>query len=626
MKERDLSVEPPAAKIHNEELTSRNLDPRKNEKMEWEVPGSTREDETKEKAEQALKHHQSGRLEEAKELYREILEINPRNADAWHLLGVLSLQQGSHDFAIKFIGQAIFLNPSAGIYHNNLGTALKSAGKIDEAIASYNTALSISPDSPSVYHNLGDLFRKQGFGMKAIQFFHKAFLIDKNHAPAQKAMQEIFKELNLRPLDLGHGMRFAYFDSHTRGQILTGVSLDGNFFIKIKIIHHPLKVNTLEKEAEIMQYLNSRGCMSCPRYITGGTIPAESLLPWLDTDQARIVRASNKRFFSYIVDQYVESDGTPTAADMLLSVIEQKNLGVYNGDLKPDNLRFDRNLNICFLIDYDQAEFLDENIKQLDNPDFFEWCDQRAQEKYNFTSFLQYFRNLDYSQHVLPLFRNGAFNLGETALYKSQKTTLAKCGIYHSIKEKSIYADGERDLSDRIRLLEAITFEKDEKVLDIGCNAGLLSRYLHDRGCNVTGIDLDPSIIRAAKIISNILQKDIRFECWDIDIKGIPGTYNTVMLFSVLHHTRNVVKNAGLIANASRRIIIECRLVESGAKPELNRWTRTSEWKFSSVDAMVENLEKMFPGFMLQKNHGGVDRERYILEFSKKGGHQRVHS
>jgi len=33
---------------------------------------------------------------------------------------------------------------------------------------------------------------------------------------------------------------------------------------------------------------------------------------------------------------------------------------------------------------------------------------------------------------------------------------------------------------------------------------------------------------------------------------------------------------------------------------------------------MIENLERMFPGFKLEKNHGKADRERYILEFSKK--------
>ncbi|MCH7988195.1 MAG: tetratricopeptide repeat protein, partial [Planctomycetes bacterium] len=42
----------------------------------------------------ALKHHQAGKIEQAEALYREILRFDSQHADALHLLGVAVYQQG----------------------------------------------------------------------------------------------------------------------------------------------------------------------------------------------------------------------------------------------------------------------------------------------------------------------------------------------------------------------------------------------------------------------------------------------------------------------------------------------------------------------------------------------------
>jgi tetratricopeptide (TPR) repeat protein/SAM-dependent methyltransferase len=564
----------------------------------------------------ALSHHRLGRLSEAKQFYKETLIIDPNHADSLQLLGVVALQMGDPNLAVRLINRAIQINPGSEIYYNNLGVSFKSLDRFEEAIKNYRKAISIMPTYADAYNNLGIIYKEKGQAVKAVQFFHQAIEMNTGHFLAHKNLQETFKEFDVSPLTFNNSIQFLRFSSHSGGQVLTGISLDKRYFLKIELIHHPLKANTLDKEAEIIKFLNSKGCISCPQHISNGTISSEELNPWLDEKQVKIVEVSGQETFPYILEQYIEAC-TGTLPDMLLSLIEQKNLGVYHGDLKPDNLKFDPQSGVCYLIDYDQAEFLDKKRIGLSNIDFFKWCDQRAHEKYNFNSFLKYFQNIDYFRHVLPLFRDEAFNLGATTLYKKQQTTLASCGIYHSIRENSIFADGERDISERVKLLDKINLKQSEKILDIGCNSGLLSRYLHDRGCDVTGIDLDSSIIVAAKMITNILQKNIKFECRDIDVEGITGEYDTVMLFSVLHHTRNMVVNAGLIAKACKRIIIECRLSEDGAKPEENGWSKTSAWNYPNTEIMIEKLEEMFPGFKMMKNHGKADRERYVLEFYK---------
>jgi protein O-GlcNAc transferase len=45
----------------------------------------------------AIQHYQAGRLQEAEQIYRQILAVEPNHADVWHLLGVIAHQMGRHD-------------------------------------------------------------------------------------------------------------------------------------------------------------------------------------------------------------------------------------------------------------------------------------------------------------------------------------------------------------------------------------------------------------------------------------------------------------------------------------------------------------------------------------------------
>jgi tetratricopeptide (TPR) repeat protein len=59
----------------------------------------------------ALEHHRAGRIDEAAELYREIRAIDPSDADALFLLGVIARQKGQLDQSSTLIRKAISLFP-----------------------------------------------------------------------------------------------------------------------------------------------------------------------------------------------------------------------------------------------------------------------------------------------------------------------------------------------------------------------------------------------------------------------------------------------------------------------------------------------------------------------------------
>src|SRR5262245_51528223 len=103
----------------------------------------------------ALEHHQSGRLDRAAQLYQQILAMEPDHADALHLLGVASLQQGNAQRAIELIGRAIAVNPSNAIFYCNRAEAYRHLGQLDWAANCCLTAKQLNPNLFEAANTLG---------------------------------------------------------------------------------------------------------------------------------------------------------------------------------------------------------------------------------------------------------------------------------------------------------------------------------------------------------------------------------------------------------------------------------------------------------------------------------------
>ena len=109
---------------------------------------------------QAMHLHQSGLLQGAELVYRQVLSEQPKQVDALHLLGVLCVQTGRADEGVSLIQQALKLNGLAPAIHSNLGNALLAAGRPPEAIAAYNKALALQPQYPDALCNKGNALRE----------------------------------------------------------------------------------------------------------------------------------------------------------------------------------------------------------------------------------------------------------------------------------------------------------------------------------------------------------------------------------------------------------------------------------------------------------------------------------
>jgi tetratricopeptide (TPR) repeat protein len=125
----------------------------------------------------ALQHHHAGRLPQAEAAYREVLALDPQNADALHYLGVIAYQQGRHEQAEELISRALLRNTGNAAAYSNLGNALEAQGKLEEAIDCYQWALKLAPDYVDALVNLGAAYRAQGKPEEAIACYQKVLVL-----------------------------------------------------------------------------------------------------------------------------------------------------------------------------------------------------------------------------------------------------------------------------------------------------------------------------------------------------------------------------------------------------------------------------------------------------------------
>ncbi len=132
----------------------------------------------------ALQHHRSGRLPEAEALYRQVLAVEPRHANALHLLGVIAHQAGRNDVAVDLIRQAIAIHPNYPEAHLNLGVALYENRQLPEAIAACRQAVALNPNLPKAHNNLGNACKEAGRLDEAITCYRRAIALDPSYTDA----------------------------------------------------------------------------------------------------------------------------------------------------------------------------------------------------------------------------------------------------------------------------------------------------------------------------------------------------------------------------------------------------------------------------------------------------------
>lgn len=131
----------------------------------------------------ALAHQQAGRLREAAGLYRQVLQIDPRHADALHFLGLIAHLLERHQEAIDLISRALKITPIAAM-HANLAQVQNTLGQHEAALESYQQAIVMNPKFVLAYVNRAGILLAQGRLQEAIAHYQQALALDPEFAEA----------------------------------------------------------------------------------------------------------------------------------------------------------------------------------------------------------------------------------------------------------------------------------------------------------------------------------------------------------------------------------------------------------------------------------------------------------
>lgn len=96
----------------------------------------------------------SGRPEDAIEVYKQMLRIQPDDADAYFAIGSILLDSDPNA-ALPYLEEACRLAPSRIFFLTSLGIAYLKDGRMTEAEATLRRAIALSPDDPGIRNNLG---------------------------------------------------------------------------------------------------------------------------------------------------------------------------------------------------------------------------------------------------------------------------------------------------------------------------------------------------------------------------------------------------------------------------------------------------------------------------------------
>ncbi len=139
----------------------------------------------------ALQLQQNGALNEAEQLYRQILETAPDNADVLNLLGLIAQTKGLHHEAVPYFYRAINSAPQHFPIYFNLAVSLSAVERPVEAIEAYQKVLSLKPDVKEAYYGMGNIYWQQDDRINAEQSFQKALEIDGNYLAAAVNLAEL---------------------------------------------------------------------------------------------------------------------------------------------------------------------------------------------------------------------------------------------------------------------------------------------------------------------------------------------------------------------------------------------------------------------------------------------------
>ena len=131
--------------------------------------------------ERAQRDYRAGHKAEAEAVCRRLIEADPLDHRALHLLGVMALDVKQYALAAHLLMRAINCAQQHAVYYVNLATALHGLGKLAEAVDVLKLAISLNPNMAEAHFNLARVLSDLGDSAASFESAERAVQLAPNH-------------------------------------------------------------------------------------------------------------------------------------------------------------------------------------------------------------------------------------------------------------------------------------------------------------------------------------------------------------------------------------------------------------------------------------------------------------
>lgn len=137
---------------------------------------------TRSRKQKALVLLQQHRPADAKQLLEQVCRADPRDAEAWFMLGTANQLMARHTEAVECYTRVVALQPANAEAHYFLGNACSALGQTDVAISNLREASRLQPDFLEAHCDLGTQYEQQGDYIHAEECYRRALQLDPRKA------------------------------------------------------------------------------------------------------------------------------------------------------------------------------------------------------------------------------------------------------------------------------------------------------------------------------------------------------------------------------------------------------------------------------------------------------------
>lgn len=169
--------------------------------------------------EQGLRHHQGGKLADAKNCYGQVLEINALHFDSLYLSSAIAVEENNDELAINFLNRALAINPSHIDALFNLSVLLEKIGETEKALSTYELLNQFAQNHVQSRYNYASLLAKLGQVPNAINEFKKVIELQPDLLIARQNYEKLLWSQS-QQVELAPNNTNEFIQAHNKGLLL----------------------------------------------------------------------------------------------------------------------------------------------------------------------------------------------------------------------------------------------------------------------------------------------------------------------------------------------------------------------------------------------------------------------